>query len=511
MSFIRDMLGIPSPRSRASKGLYVGGRKYNSADVGRMFADFNGSNGSADQELYADLYKLRNRARDLERNEPLVRGFFDSMRKNVIGPKGMRLQVKARNNRDSKLDTRGNEMVEAAWEEFSMKGNCTPCGQYSMRSLSNLALSCALRDGEAFFQVVFGKDVGPHGIAFHAFEPDLIDEKKNARLRNGNRIKMGVELNRYGRPVAYWKKTNHPGDQTFSTISGSDENRIPAENIIHVKLMRRFGQTRGEPTLAPVISTFKMVNGHREAELVASRIAASKMGFFTSQSGESFPVDGDEEEAGIPVTDVSPGTFWQLPADMDFKPFDPSHPSTAFGDFQRNVLMSTSAGLGISYETLTGDVGNVSYSSLRQVAISERDFYVEVQEWFKEEFTYEVYRRWISHAFDFGVINMPIERVTKFLRASIFRCRGFKWVDPHKEVLAVKEAMHLGIMSMTEASDQLGYDLEETFNQISREKEMAESMGLTLAFEPFGASPGSGNAPPPEENEGQSQSDEDGA
>lgn len=509
MSFIREMLGIPSPSARGRKSLHVAGRKYTSADVGRLFADFQGSPSSGDEELYVALEKLRNRSRDLDRNEPLVRGFFDTMRTNVIGPKGMRLQVKARNNRDSNLDTRGNTAVEAAWAEFSMKGNCTPCGQFSMRSLSSLALSCALRDGEAFFQVVFGKEVGPHGIAFHPFEPDMIDEKKNARLKNGNRIRMGVELNRYNRPVAYWKKRNHPGDQTFASISDTTETRIPADNIIHVKMLRRFGQTRGEPSLAPVISTFKMINGHREAELVASRIAASKMGFFTSESGEQFPVDEDGNEAAIPVTDVSPGTFWQLPPDMSFTAFDPSHPSTAFGDFQKNVLMSTAAGLGVSYEELTGDVSGVSYSSLRQVAISERDFYTEVQEWFKEQFMYEVYSRWLNHAFEFGVVRMPVERVGKFLQSSTFRCRGWKWVDPQKEVNAVKEALHLGIMSMTEASDQLGYDLEETFSQIVREKEMAESLGLTISFEPFGAPPNSQSTPPtPEEANSSDEEDE---
>lgn len=508
MSFFREMFGLPVERQTRPKGMYVAGRKYNAADVGNLFSDFKGTTGSADQDLLEALETMRKRSRDLERNEPLVRGFLDDMRTNVIGPKGMRLQVKALNNRDEKLDTRGNAKVEEAWHEFTRKGNCSACGQFSMRTLSELALSSTLRDGESFFQLVFGKEF-KHGIALNPFEPDLIDEKKNARLKNGNRIKMGVELNQYGRPIAFWKKRNHPGDQSFSSISANSELRIPAENIIHVKLMRRFGQTRGEPTLAPVITTFKMVNGHREAELVAARIAASKMGFFTSRSGEDFPVDGDGDDgAQVPVTDVSPGTLWQLPPDMEFTPFDPSHPSSAFADFQKNVLMSTAAGLGVSYESLTGDTSGASWSSLRHVALDERDFYTEVQEWFKEQFIWEVYSRWINHAFDFGIIDLPMKRAEKFLRASTFRCRGWKWVDPVKEVNAVKEAAHLGIMSLTEASEQLGYDLEETWAQIVREKEMAEAMGLQVNFEPFGSPPGAQiQAPEQTEEEEDGQGD----
>jgi hypothetical protein len=41
-------------------------------------------------------------------------------------------------------------------------------------------------------------------------------------------------------------------------------------------------------------------------------------------------------------------------------------------------------------------------------------------------------------------------------------------------------------MSMQDVANQYGRDIEETFSQIQRDKELAESMGITLAFEPFG-------------------------
>jgi len=490
MSILREAFGLPAKREK--RGLIAGTRSlqsYVAAGTSRLTADFNGSGGSADSELLGSLERMRNRARYLERNEPLVRRYFDLMRINVIGRTGMKLQVKALNDRSGDLDTAGNAMVENAWKEFCSYGNCSADGQHTMKSMSALALNTALRDGEAFFQVVRGRRF-KHGIALNPFEPDLIDDGKNLRLKNGNRVRMGVEIDQYGRPVAYHVRQSHPGDTEFSAYSLAKERRVPADDIIHVKLVRRAGQTRGEPTLVPVITTFKMINGHREAELVAARIAASKMGFFTSEEGDEFPADG-EAEADAPITNVEPGTLWQLPPGMQFSEFNPSHPSTAFADFQKNVLMSVASGMNVSYEALTGDVSGVSYSSLRQVAISERDYFGEVQDWFKDQFMLRVFGIWLQHVMDFNYIPLPPSRFDKFFNAATFRSRGWKWVDPAKEVSAATEAIHSGLLSLTEASDQMGYDLDETFAQIQREKELAQSMDITLAFEPFGAKPGS--------------------
>ena len=39
---------------------------------------------------------------------------------------------------------------------------------------------------------------------------------------------------------------------------------------------------------------------------------------------------------------------------------------------------------------------------------------------------------------------------------------------------------------MQDVANQYGRDIEETFDQISREKEMAKQFGISFAFEPFG-------------------------
>lgn len=478
MSIWRTMLGLPVKSEKKA----VARRNYHAASTSRLFADFMSSSRSADSELKPSLELMRNRSRELARNDVYVRRYLNLMKTNVIGENGMVLQVKAR-NADNSLDTIGNDIIENAWYQFGLRGNCTADGKMSWIDLQKYCVEAVKRDGEAFFQII-RNPAFKHGIAIQPVEADLIDEDKNERLKNGNEIRMGIELNEFKRPVAYWVRRRHPGDYDFNTLGLTNSVRVPAERMIHVFNPTRAGQTRGEPAMVTAMSQIKMLNAHREAELVASRMAASKMGFFISDSGEDAPAD--DYDNGVPIIDAEPGTFHQLPAGVDFKPFDPSHPATAFADFQKGILRGIASGLGVSYASLSNDLEGTSYSSIRQGALEERDAYRDEQQFFREHFVLPAYAAWLSHVMEFGLIPIPATKFDKFFMASNFRARGWQWVDPQKEVNAAVTAMHNGIMSMQDVSAQYGRDIEETFSQWQRDKEVAASFGLEMAFEPFG-------------------------
>jgi capsid protein len=104
-----------------------------------------------------------------------------------------------------------------------------------------------------------------------------------------------------------------------------------------------------------------------------------------------------------------------------------------------------------------------------------------------EHFVIPAYNAWLRHVMEFGFIPIPVSRFDKFSSASSFRPRGWQWVDPQKEINAAVTAMHNGVMSMQDVAGQYGRDVEETFSQWQRDKEMADAFGLELAFFPFGA------------------------
>ena len=457
-------------------------RGYAAARAGRIFGG-GGTQSSADTELRASLAVMRNRSRELVRDNEFARRYVNLIKANIVGDAGFRLQVKARNG-DGSLDRIGNDQIERAFKAWGRVGRPTVDGRLSWIDCQKLAAESLVRDGEAFIRIVQGREY-KHGIALQFIEADLIDENKNERLANGNHIRMGVEIGPGHRPIAYHILTNHPGDSYYHNPVARKTTRVPADEMIHLFMPTRTHQTRGEPFMAPAMSAMRMMQGYREAEVTAARLQASQMGVITTPTGDEFA--GDQIEREAPVIDVEPGAFHQLPPGFDIKMFSPEHPNSGFAAFEKAMLRGVASGLNVSYASLSNDLSSVNYSSIRQGALDERDGYRALQSFFIEHFVEIIYRRWLSSVMDFGYITIPASKFDKFADNSHFRGRGWNWVDPMKEISAAIAGLENGILSMQDVAANYGRDVEETFSQISRDKEIAEQFGLSLAFEPFGS------------------------
>lgn len=477
------------PQRQADIELVKRGRKrrrsYAGANQGRLFSDFIGSSSSADSELRASLPVLRNRSRDLARNNEYAKRFLNLIRTNVVGEKGFTLQVRATND-DRSLDAAGNTILENAFKAWGRLGNCEVSGRMSWLDCQRYVCETLARDGEVFIKFVQNRRFRD-GFALQFIEAELIDQDKNGKAANGNQIRMGVELDEYHKPVAYYVLTAHPND-TLNFAVGAERKhiRVPANEILHLFIQNRMHQTRGEPFMSPAIASLKMLHGYREAELVAARAAAAKFGIITTPDGDEF-VGDDETDDEVPVIDMSPASVYQLPSGHDFKMIDPAHPTSAFAEFEQAVLRGIASGLNVSYTSLSNDLKGVSYSSIRQGTIEERDHYKTLQSYIIEHFCEPVFRNWLGSALSFGDIPIPISKYDKFADNLHFRGRGFAWVDPQREINAHVTALSNGIVSMNDIAANYGRDVEELFSQIASDKEMAERYGLSTAFEPFGA------------------------
>ena len=78
-------------------------RSYAGVNTSRLFADFATMTKSSDAELKPALRVLRNRYRELSRNDEYVRRYLGLLKTNVVGPHGTNVQAKAR-NADGSLD-----------------------------------------------------------------------------------------------------------------------------------------------------------------------------------------------------------------------------------------------------------------------------------------------------------------------------------------------------------------------------------------------------------------------
>jgi lambda family phage portal protein len=459
-------------------------REFAGANVSRLFNDFRDSNRSADSELQPVIRRLRNRSRDLARNNEYVRRYLHLLKTNVIGDRGFTLQVKA-TGATGALDEIGNAAIESSFKQWGKVGRCTADGKLSWVDAQKMAVEGLARDGEVF--IVKHRNSAFHdSFAIEFIEPDRVDEQLSRREANGNEIRMGVEFDKFRRPVAYHMLTYHPGDYDFTSTSQSPKHvRVPADKVIHLFMPVRAGQTRGEPWTSGSLSAIKQLAGFREAAVVNARVGASKMGFFTSPSGDGFAADAMDQE--VPIIDAEPGTFHQLPTGVSFTSFDPQFPTSDFDSFHKSVLKGIASGLGVSYTSLANDLEATSYSSIRQGALEERDFYRQIQQFMMEHFIRPVYESWLEAAMEIDSFSLPLRQFDRFSDASQFRGKAWSWVDPQKEMNAAILGLKHGILSLQDVASNYGKDVEELLAQIKRDKSLMEQFDVEYALEPYGA------------------------
>lgn len=444
-------------------------RNYNAALQQNFNFSWAAHNLSADQILKYDLRTLRAKSRELERNNDYMKRFIRMVKSNVVGPQGIRLQSKVMNS-SSRPDEVANLKIEEAWRAWTKRGVCEVTGKLSFLDVSNMVMSHIVRDGEVLVRYIY-EDFNPFQFSLQLIEADHLDERLNENLPNGNTIKMGVEANKYGRPVAYHLFTQHPGDRHYTNYQ---RVRIPADQILHIYTPTRISASRGIPWAHTAMIRLNSLGGYEEAELVAARVGAMQLGFYKNIGQEEFT--GETDSAGQPIKNLEPGTFEMLPPGTEIDTFKPEHPTTAFDHFIRATLRGIAAGLDVDYNTLANDLENVNYSSIRAGLLDTRDIWRTLQTWDIQHFIQPVYDRWLLMGLMNKAINLPLERYEKF-NAAKWLTRGWAWVDPRKDIEAEEKAIDLKLKSRTEAAAEQGRDFEEILQEQQREKELMKKYG----------------------------------
>lgn len=444
-------------------------RSYSGAAVSRVVADWFFGAGSADAALRYSIRTMKERCRDLQRNNDHAKRYIGMLVSNVVGPGGVKMQSNVK-YKNSRLNERVNNIIEAGWKDFCKNVNFSANGKMSFWAASCLFMRTWAVEGEVLIQRVISPRF-KYALAYKFLDLDLLDENFNDVLANGNEVRMGVEVDAFERPVAYHLFNANPRDFQFrDTVR---RIRVPAEEIIHCFIPERPGQTRGAPPMSAAITRLKILSGYEEAELISARVSAAQGGFFQSPAGDQFTGD-DEDTDGSLIMDVEPGVFRQLPKGVEFVAFDPKHSQTGYGDFVKAILRSVSSGLGIGYNSLANDLEGVNYSSIRHGSLEERDLYAMLQNFLIESFCQPVFESWLKFSLDFGKFDAT-GRFDDLCKVS-WNPRGWKWIDPLKEINAHVKALESGLTSKQDILADQGKDYREVLEDLAAEKLMLESI-----------------------------------
>jgi lambda family phage portal protein len=455
-------------------------RTYGGATVGRLTNDWNPLNTSADSELVGSIRALRSRSRQLTRDNEYALRAKRLVQTNVIG-QGIGMQAQVANVRGRLVDS-VNTQIENEFERWCNKRSCHTGGTLHFHDIERLLLGELFEAGEVLVRYIkqpFGDSRVP--LALEVIEADrLIDTWQTAKAPNGNAIRMGVEVDQWQRPVAYWLYPSHPGDYQFTSFQPSRFIRVPVEEIDHLFVQDRLPQTRGVPWMHAALKRLKDVGGYAEAEIVAARASASIMGFIKTPELE--PSDNPDADTQ-PVYDLEPGVVKQLLPGQEFTGFNPSRPNAAMDPFMRLMLRGIASAIGVSYESLSRDYSQSNYSSSRLSLLDDRDLYKVLQRWTVRNFREPLHKMWMEQAVLAGALSFPdfYSQRDKY-EAVRFRPRGWSWVDPIKEVAAYESAVQAGFMTVGDVVGATGngQDLEDVLK--ARRAELDQMAELDLHF-----------------------------
>jgi len=435
------------------------------------------ASGSLDWDLRNKIFRLRQKSRLLGLNNPLVRQYLQLLEQNVIGAKGIRLQAQVRNN-DGSLNKGINDKIEAGWIDFWRDPWVD--GRMSGVAGEQLLIRTVAVDGEAFIRRIRGSKYR-YGVKLQMIDADLVDHQYNRPrgTQGENEIRLGIEVDEWGKGVAVWVWSSQPQD--INTSIPRKRSRIPAEEIIHIYDPERINQTRGITWLNSIMLQADILNGYVEATLLAARTGACSMPMFKHTNQDLYDVAANgTTKAPVFNIELNPGGGLTLPPGLEMQEFKPTQITTGFGEFTKENKRWMSSGLCTSYNALANDLEGVSYSSMRSGLLIERDSWKCLQQMWIDRFRSPVFEWFLTDALLVGALMLDSRDPRKFLAAK-WVPRGWPWVDPLKDVNAAVIAIENGMGSRTGYLAEQGEDFEETCEELKEEKRIADEAGLDFS------------------------------
>ncbi len=473
--FDRALLAVAPERGlrrlRARMAADMALRAFDAAKFDRRLGGWIATGSSANAELYGANDRLRNRARDLERNNRVVASAAQQFAGQVVGT-----GVTVRPVHDSRLVRR---RAADAWSRFC--DTCDPEGQHDFAGVLNLTARTMFRDGEVLHSWLSVK--GRPNAQIRVLEVDHLDNSPVMSVDGAYRDVMGVRFDRDGRRIGYHLFPTHPGDTGWVPVRGPSRI-VPAEEVDHYYHMVRPGQARGVSWLAPSIVALRGNDDIEEAVRWRKRLEAC-IGLVL-QSPESLgpaPVVGSQKAAtsadgkGRIEEKMAPGMVLRFGPGEQAMAFTPAASDDTV-EYLRQQLYAFCATTGIPYHAITGDVSQANYSSLRAATLAGNVVLDTVQ--------------WIAIA---PRIKAAFRRVMQAEASAIgddrlnsVRCElGMPirpWVDPVKEITAKIFEIRAGLQSMPDALAERGLDWMQQLDELQAFMDALDERKIVIETDP---------------------------
>lgn len=288
--------------------------------------------------------------------------------------------------------------LREAWERTA---ECIGPNGESLWEVQQLMQRYFERRGE-WFLLIGDKDdtFCPTTLKVEVLDPDQIETPPG---KLGDPLcRMGVQFDSKKEILGYWHREAHPGDtlevkEKFVFYPAKFRNGLP--RVIHHFAKWWKGQHRGFPMMQVGTKRLKNSEEYNEAEIERNYVASCFAGFYSTDSTEdelSNAMGMVRNSEGNLEQDIVPGTMTRINGATDSINFsNPSGAPASFEPFVQHQDRKFAAGVGSSYEILTNDWRNISYSAGRIIWNIEDAVTKVLQMGHKKSLTW-IYRHFFS-------------------------------------------------------------------------------------------------------------------
>ena len=478
----------------------------------RAFKGFRAMSGSPREDIDLNNYTLRQRGRLMYMGAPIATSAVKTHRTNTIGL-GLKLNPRPDIEFLGLSSDQATEWVKSVKREFGLWANrretCDATRINNFYEMQQLLMVSWLMSGDVFALVQAAEPTpnGPYRLRLRAVEADRVATPTNTGLSsltgqttgrnpdNGNLIYDGVEVDRSGAVVAYWIRNTYPYEATTEQTTFERVEAVGKTtgqpNIIQIVATERPDQYRGVTILAPIIQHILQLNRYTEAEISAAVVQSFLTAFITTDSDAS-EMPFNEVGAGYPETEGSydpneyelgAGTINVMNPGEGVTFSSPTHPSSTFDMFVNSIVTQIGAALEIPRDILM-KAFDASYSASRAALLEAWKSFNMYRTWFTNDFCNPVYDLWMTEAVASGRVQAPGFFADPAIKAAWLNCQ---WIgpsqgmlDPTKEIQAEQMACENGFSTHADSALRLnGSDYDSNIEQLAREKEKAESLGIT--------------------------------
>lgn len=489
LNFLDRAIGYVAPAAAARRArnravLDILTREYAGANKSRLNGGWRSNSTSADTEIAVAGSLLRDRMRDLVRNNPHAANAVSGLVTYIIGEGIM--------PRANTGDTKKDKKVNALFNRWAKQADAD--GQLDFYGLQTLAVRGMIESGDGLVRRRRRKleDKLPVPLQLQVIETDLIDSAKEGPLQGGNVAIQGIEFNHIGARTAYWLFAAHPGNRFLDPRSSALVSKpLPAGDIAHVYEKQRT-QVRGVPWGSPTLLGLGDLGTYEEAEIVRKKIESCMVGILVHKSeddGLGIPVragdpsnpvrePGVYDAAGFQVEKFEPGMFGFAEGADDVKFNTPAANGTSYDAYKRSMLHTIAAGFRVPYSLLTGDLTQVNYSSSK-VGLEQFHRMISAVQWqiVIPMLCQPIWEWFCEAAYLAGELDtdtVPVE----------WNPPKFPSADPEKDARATVAEVRAGLRSMQEAIAATGRNPDDVLAEIIEWNKKIDKAKVILDTDP---------------------------